>query len=403
MIPSKTLITGATGFIGNRLCERFKLHYHRPFRAFVRNFARACRLARMDTEMVGGDLMDSDSIRKALVGCDTVVHLAFSNAHTAVRETKNLLAACVQTKIKRFVHVSSIAVHGPAPGPECAREETAVIGSRYGEAYSDAKAAVERLVQQAMQQDNFPTVILRPGIVYGPYSPHVVRVVQSACSGKVMLIDEGRWLCNAVYIDDVCNAIQRALEWDEGMGRAFFITADHAIAWKDFILKFAEMVEPKPRILNVSAVEVREYWKGQRPTLKSNLQAFWQLLVSSDFHRQLSSVPALNSAVVSLKTLVKNILPEEQVVGLRMLAERGPNLPPTPSFLTMPDRGRLVRETFAFEFSNDLAKKVLGWRPNYGFEEGVRLTETWLRFSRLLSLQERFNSDKTICVSYLSS
>ena len=59
---SRILITGATGFIGSRLCENFTLHYRPPYRALVQNYGRAARIAWLGCEMVAGTWL----IRRAL-------------------------------------------------------------------------------------------------------------------------------------------------------------------------------------------------------------------------------------------------------------------------------------------------------------------------------------------------
>ena len=56
MKPTRILVTGATGFIGSRLCELLSLEYRLPYRALVRNFSRATRIARLDTDLVAGDV-----------------------------------------------------------------------------------------------------------------------------------------------------------------------------------------------------------------------------------------------------------------------------------------------------------------------------------------------------------
>jgi len=66
MTPTKILLTGATGFIGTRLCERLKLHWRLPYRALVRNYTHATRIARLDSEMIPGDLTNVDALVKAL-------------------------------------------------------------------------------------------------------------------------------------------------------------------------------------------------------------------------------------------------------------------------------------------------------------------------------------------------
>ncbi|HZS84690.1 MAG TPA: NAD-dependent epimerase/dehydratase family protein [Stellaceae bacterium] len=373
----KVLITGATGFIGSRLCERLSLHYRVPYRALVHNFGKAARIGRLGAEMVAGDLDDKASLSSALSGCDGVVHLAYGN--NAGRAEKILLSACREAGIKRFVHISSMAVHGPNPGPECAREATATIG-RYGEPYSDAKARAERVVQRAID-GGMPGIILRPTVVYGPYSPFVTRIVQDARAGAVSLIDEGKGVCNAVYVDDVCDAIYAALETDRGLGKAFFVNADRAVSWRDFNTTFAEMVRPLPRILNVSADAARAYWRSARPSLRSNLTALKRLAMSSDFHDQLATVPALRSAIRWTKVNLKKALSADRVNALKNI---GAEHASPAAWTAWPDQGRIVREDFHLEFSNELAKTLLGWRPAYDFVAGAAVTRSWLEFARML-------------------
>jgi nucleoside-diphosphate-sugar epimerase len=383
MPPSKILVTGATGFIGSRLCERLTLHYRLPYRAFVRRFTKANRIARMGAEMVGGNLLQPGSIKAALEGCDAVVHLAHSDDTSAPKETANLLRASLRAGVRRFVHISSMSVHGPDPGPECAREKTAII-RRHGESYSDSKAKAESNVWSAIRRNGLPAVILRPTVVYGPYSPLVAGVVENARSGQVILIDGGVGVCNAVYVDDVCDAIHSAMTNKAGIGQAFFITGDELITWKDFILAFSNLVEPAPQIRHVASEEIREYWRARRSTVRSNVRALLRLAGSPAFHRELSTTPALGAAIQWAKRKLVEVLSEEQKLVLKSRIQSSANQLTPSGMHVWPDKGRLIRETFGFQFSNDFAKDMLEWRPAYNFQQGFQLTKTWLAFARLI-------------------
>jgi nucleoside-diphosphate-sugar epimerase len=282
--------------------------------------------------------------------------------------------------VKRFVHMSSMAVHGPNPDQRCAREATAVIG-RYNERYSDAKAQSERHVQQGIDR-GLPGVILRPTIVYGPHGPFVTRVVQDAQRGAISLIDEGSGVCNAVYVDDVCDAVYAALHGDGAVGKAMFINADRAVSWRDFNLGFANMVTPAPAVTNFVARDVRAYWEARKPSLRSNVAALKRLALSSSFHDQLSTVPALGSAITWGKRNLKKMLSANLVLTLSGSDAKGA---PSGTEVTWPDRGRLVREDFHVQFSNELAKTVLNWRPSYDFPAGAAIAKTWLQFTGMLS------------------
>ena len=383
MTPSRILVTGSTGFIGARLCERLTVDYKLAYRALVRDFGRAPRIARLAADMVRGDIDDLESVDRALDGCDTVVHLAYSDGP----QTRRLLRACRKRGIQRFVHMSSIAVHGANPGPESAREETAPIGHYAGEEYSNMKAAAERAVQAAIRQ-GLRAVILRPTIVYGPYGPFVTSIVDAARErGVLTLLDEGRGVCNSVYVDDVCDAIRAAIENDRALGSAFFVTADRAVTWREFNLAFAEMVVPSPRIVSVRSDEVRRYWASQRPTLKENLAAAGRLAASADFHRQLATVPVFASLITGGKRIVKSVLSSDRLATLKHLrgapAHNGGNRDPG---MAWPDMGRVTRECLRIEFSNERARTLLGWRPRYDLQAGAALTRTWLEFAKALTL-----------------
>ncbi|MBI4524225.1 MAG: NAD-dependent epimerase/dehydratase family protein [Deltaproteobacteria bacterium] len=383
MALQKVFVTGANGFIGSRFCERLKLRYELPYRAFVRNLAKAHRIARLDAELCQGDLLDLESIRRALRGCDAVVHLAYSSA-VEPKGTRNLLQACREAKIERFVHVSSVAVHGPAPGPESAVEETATI-SRYGEGYSDVKARVENLVRRGVQREGLPAVILRPTLVYGPYGAFVLDIIQSSLLGLVTLIDDGKWICNAVYVDDVCDAIAAALESQEAIGKACFVTADQSVSWREFIVGFAQMVDPPPAIRSISSEELRRYWVCPSTfSIRANLSAIARLLVSQQFHQQLSTVPAFDACIRVTKRLVRHLISREQLLRLKARTwDSNDGACSTPAGWNNP--GRLIRETCPITFSNRMAKRLLKWQPRFDFFAGAELTKTWLSFAGLLT------------------
>jgi nucleoside-diphosphate-sugar epimerase len=383
MTPTKILVTGAAGLIGSRLCERLALDYSLPYRALVRNLARAVRIARLGAEIAQGDLARPDTIRAAVAGCDAVVHLAHSDDRMAPHETTNLIAACLEGGVKRLVYISSIAAHGPEPGPECAREETATVRRHYGDPYSDSKARTEARVLRACRRDGLPVVVLRPSIVYGPYSGYVTEPVLAGRRGEVVLIDEGRWVCNAVYIDDVCDAIHAALLRDEAVGEALFVNGDDVVPWREFILMFARLANPEPRVVNVGSAEIRERLRSARPTIRSNGRALVRLAAAPEFHQLIGSVPTLGALLGWTKQQLSRRLSEERKRALKARL-RPAGVDPAQSGPELPGIGRLISETCPIRFSNQKAKAVLGWRPRYDLAAGRDLTTHWLRFARLV-------------------
>ncbi len=381
MKPARILVTGATGFIGSRLCELLSLEYRIPYRALVRNFSRATRIARLDTELVAGDLLDVRSLERAVEGCDAVVNLAHAEDKTAEQETAHLVDACARARVRRLVHMSSMAVHGPSPKLPVVTERTASI-ERWGEGYSDAKAAAEAVVTAAGKRGTLETVVLRPTIVYGPYSFFVTPIVQDARQGKISLIDGGRGLCNAVYVDDVCDAVMAALDRDEAVGAAFLINGDTRITWGDFITAFAGMVDGAKTVYDHSLEEIAAYWEAQRPRARDSATAAVRLAVSPALHAQLATIPPVGKLIRATKELVSGRLTAEQKMSLKLFlgGRRAPAVVPP---MRMPNEGRVVREAYRSWVSNDLAKARLGWVPARSFAVGVQRTGEWMRFARL--------------------
>lgn len=329
---TRCLITGASGFIGTRLCERFDEKGVQRYVPLVRKPEVASALRARGRQPVVGDLLDTRHVARALQGCDSVIHLAQGDRGPVA--TRHLVECAIASGVQRFVHVSTMSVHGPAPGPEAAREETAHIG-RYDHDYSDSKAEQEEIVQRAYDRGDLQAIILRPTVVYGPGGHFELQVVQQARNGVVTLFDHGIGVCNAVYVDDVCDSIDAALVRPEAIGQAMFVNADRSISWGEFIKTFASMVEPAPRFVDLSSTEAFSYWAAHPPMKTCGL---------------------LDRAQLKLKRLA------------------GWQPPVTP----WPPLGRVQREMFRLTFCNDKAKRLLDWTPKVDFSLGAQLTRSWL-------------------------
>src|SRR5215470_5160983 len=128
------LVTGATGFIGGRVCERLVQAGAKQVKALVHTLQHAPRIARLPIELRVGNLLDRQSLG---------------------------------ARIERFVHISSAAVYGLRP-PAGAHIESAPLRLT-GNLYADSKLRAERVVARFASR-GLPVITLRPSIVYGPYS-----------------------------------------------------------------------------------------------------------------------------------------------------------------------------------------------------------------------------------------
>jgi nucleoside-diphosphate-sugar epimerase len=142
-------------------------------------------------------------------GCSYVVHLARGPDRVMIDGLENVLRAAVDARVRRFVHVSSVAVYGDNPSPS-ARWETAPA-FKTGNPYGDIKLEQERLVGSYGKRFGLPFVILRPPHILGPYSHFVNAVNQTLRAGVLPILDGGVNVCNAVYIDNLIEAVLLSL------------------------------------------------------------------------------------------------------------------------------------------------------------------------------------------------
>ena len=118
---SKILVTGGTGFIGNHIVRRLCAE-QLPVRVLARATSPRGCLESLPVEVVLGDLLDRESLRKAATGCDTVFHVAADYRLWArhpeelyrnnVEGTEQLLAIAFEAGVRRFIHTSTVGTIG---------------------------------------------------------------------------------------------------------------------------------------------------------------------------------------------------------------------------------------------------------------------------------------------------
>lgn len=207
----RALVTGGSGFIGGRLVEALVRKHDVQVRALVRNFMKAPRLARYEVEMVAGDASVEADVVRAAEGCDVIFHCAYGNSgdQEAQRQgtlgsTRYVLDAALKNGA-RVVNVSTVAVYGATADGDLTEESPRPGG---GDVYSDSKLEAEQLCKQYAQQHGLAASTVQPTVVYGPFGPAwTLRILGDLDNWRVILVDDGQGLCNAVYVDDVVQAM----------------------------------------------------------------------------------------------------------------------------------------------------------------------------------------------------
>ena len=168
-------MTGATGFLGSHLTRQL-VERGDEVRALVRPRSDKKGLAELDVATARGNVLDRQSVRRALRGVDRVFHAAGTTNLRLTREqtlalnvegTRIVLEEALRVGVERVVYTSSVAAIGPARRGAVATEATAWDGARHRIPYVDSKHEAEATAL-AMVQRGLPVVIVNPATVLGP-------------------------------------------------------------------------------------------------------------------------------------------------------------------------------------------------------------------------------------------
>jgi nucleoside-diphosphate-sugar epimerase len=203
----KSLVTGATGFVGSHLTEALRRRGD-EVTVLARSARKAEALRPLGVRIIAGDLDDKAALAKAVDGQDVVYHVA--GVVAALNEgafmranydgTRHMVDAAVAAGGPRFVHVSSMAAGGPSPrGKPLQGDEAPNPVTAYGR----SKLAAE----EAVKASTLPWTIVRPPMVYGPRDHEVLKVFRIARFGIAPVFGDGNQELSAVHGADLAEAL----------------------------------------------------------------------------------------------------------------------------------------------------------------------------------------------------
>jgi nucleoside-diphosphate-sugar epimerase len=313
----QVFITGASGFIGRALYDRYAAEGHD---------VRGCDLlADPERNIVEGDVATSGPWQDHARGCELVIHTAATVSlrlerpgeiwRSNVLGTANAVAAAERASVQRFVHFSSVTVFG-FEFPDGVDERYPVRNTYVP--YPDTKIASEQVVLQAHLDGRVPATIVRPGDVYGPRSRVWARIpAELIRARRFMLPGGGRGIHSPVYIDNLIDGVVLAASSPEALGQVFTLSDGIGVPYREFFGPYAELVG-----------------------------------------RRLITMPA------------------PAAIGLSAVIQRVARLAPGDNEVNPASARYLLRKG---TYSIAKAREVLGWEPRVGLEEGLARTIAWLR------------------------
>ena len=244
-LAATVLVTGGTGLIGSHVAALFREMGWRV-RALIRPTSDAAFLEELGCEFVLADLTDPESASGAADGCEVVVHAAAQlgtpasmdrHVEVNVEGTRRILKEAIDSGVRRFVHISSVAAYG-APFDASTRplDEETPLDDPIPEQdhYSLTKRMAEEVVRKVDRRIEW--CILRPDMVMGErdrlFTP---RVLRWASRPVLTTLGMGANDLPLVYAGNVALAVWLAATQDGAAWRTYNVTDDGELTQKTLV------------------------------------------------------------------------------------------------------------------------------------------------------------------------
>jgi len=219
----KIFITGATGYIGQRIMECLLDRGH-EVHALCRNIPDDELFNHLNVHVFRGDLLDYEKVKKAMQGCTQVYHVAGYARVWAksprtffeinVKGTVNVLRAALDLHVEKLVFTSTGGTYGISNGQPINEEMIRVID--FFNEYECSKFMAEEKVQEFVNK-GLPAVTVNPVRVYGPgllvESNAISIMIKSYITGTWHVVPgNGEAIGSFSYIDDVVEGHLLAME-----------------------------------------------------------------------------------------------------------------------------------------------------------------------------------------------
>lgn len=284
----KTLITGASGFIGSHLLRELQSRGEdiRILLLEGSNLSNIEELTQSNVEWFYGDLLQPESCRKALEGCDKVYHLAglvSTSPHLkaqikAINYTAciNLFEACMDADLTKIVYLASIFALAKGTKDKPADENTPYNLSNWPVPYFRAKRQAE-LASYKFLEKGLPLVHVYPCFCMGPGDLFLSSgaVIADFLNKKVPAYINGG--LNIIDVRDAAHAL--VLGMDKGTVGDKYLAGDHDITFKAFFDVLARVSGLRPPKLKIpKRVGMAAGWLAEKISKRPPIDYFSAML-----------------------------------------------------------------------------------------------------------------------------
>lgn len=251
------LVTGGTGFTGSNLLRKL-VDADIEVRGLARESSEITDDMREEIVWYRGDVYDAEVAMEAMDGVNYVFHLATSFRDPGASEeeywrvhvesTKLLAkAALQQSDFRRFIHTSTVGVHGHISDPPA--DETSPYNP--GDLYQETKLEGELWIREFADEKELPLVVIRPAAIMGPTDRRLLKLFKFAKYGFFPLLDGHDIRYHLIHVEDLTDCMLLAASHPNAVGEVFICGNAEPTSVVEMLTQIGDLLGRKVRFLSL--------------------------------------------------------------------------------------------------------------------------------------------------------